>query len=438
MKLFGFNKKSKKPSFLISDPERAWVEDNFIWLIRQFGKPPLQAEQILLTQEFFPQTFRANQVEAENVIQDLAKILELDERKITVEFQQDLRDMVEVPYELIGSALESNCEIVLDTYTILIANFVSKHPKRLICRLIYECIYIKLKESKTQFDTEDDTTAFIYLAGIYFGFGGILFQNLTDTGISNVGGWEEKWNFRADISYTGMAFSLATYSKLIEKDLPEWKDGLPNELKQLYEDAMYYLEEHPRDIFPKQESEAIKLVDLSYKEYAKNEFLKANDMLKNALLLANDPMLKVEIYNNLGYNFLRLESYEESIPYFQHALEIDAQYAYANDNLGYAYIRVGELEKGKHYLDQAILSKNNNNGYTLRNLALYFSAKGDLVAAEDCFKKALNSPDGQVDLLELHYSEFLRLNNREEESIAYLKKAVKKGEPEAIKRASEN
>ncbi|AKP50938.1 hypothetical protein CA2015_1501 [Cyclobacterium amurskyense] len=99
MKLFGFNKKEK--TFRITNPDREWVEDNFKWLIKFFGYPNRQSEQIIITEKFFPNAFSNRGLLIQNVIiKDLSNFLGLHSSKIKFEIHQDLRDVYRMPFEM--------------------------------------------------------------------------------------------------------------------------------------------------------------------------------------------------------------------------------------------------------------------------------------------------------------------------------------------------
>jgi Tfp pilus assembly protein PilF len=437
MKLFGFNKKKENDKFRITEPDRLWVEDNFKWLIKVFEYPYLESEQILLTESYFPKTLKADKVMIENIIEDLCYLLQIQESKVTFEFINDIRDSYGVPYEIEGNPFETDFETIDENYKIIIANNLQKHPKRLIYSLVYEFIRIKLTDNKLQFDTGDDTDLFIYLAGIYFGFGVLLSQGLKDMGRVDDGFGETKWNYISDMPYEIMAFGLATYSKLVEQDSPKWKDNLPSELKRQFEKALTYLDENPSQLCDKKELEANKLFRTANDLYKKNDFEGAISNLQKILFITKDDIMKVDVYNNLGYYNLRLKNYEQSVQYFKNSVQIEPNYGYSNDNLGYALIQLGNLEEGKVWLNKAIETENSDMAYTYRNLALYHQAKGEFDLAENFFKKAFDSVNYPVDLLEYHYADFLFQKEETNEGLKYLEMAVKKGEPEAIKKLNE-
>ncbi|HEY3404738.1 MAG TPA: tetratricopeptide repeat protein, partial [Ohtaekwangia sp.] len=420
--------------------DRLWVEDNFRWLISVFGYPYRHDEQMLVSAKHFPNTFRSDKVVIENTIRDLCNLLQIPEGIVTFETITDIRDAQGVPYELEGKPFETDLVVVNGNYKIVIANSLRSHPKRLFYDIIYEFIRIKLHHSNVPFDsgtgddTGNDTALFIYLAGIYFGFGVLLSQNLKDTGVVNDGFWETKWSYISDMPDEVMAFGLATYATLIEQDGSAWIDSLPRGLKTQFEKAMAYLREHPSPLYDRNELEATALFRKSDDQYAKNEFEEAVSSLQRVLFLTKDESVRTNVFNNLGYYNLRLKNYTQSVSYFRNAIQLLPEYGYANDNLGYALIQLVQLEEGKEWLDKALRTGNNDIAYTYRNLALYHQAKGELDDAENYFTKAFAAETVPVDLLEYHYAEFLFQKGEQKKGLLYLHKAVEKGEPEAVEK----
>lgn len=437
MKLFGFNNKTKEAKFRITEPDRNWVEDNFKWLIEVFGYPNRQSQQIVISEKYFPKTFASNDIRIEGLIEDLSQLLGLDSEKVVFEIHEDLRDAYGTPYALEGKPFEAETEILENEYKIHLAKSITKRSNRLIFSLMYEFIKIRLTENKLQFDTGEDTSLFIFIAGIYFGFGVPLSQNLTDRGRIDDGFWETKWNYVAEMPNEVMAFGLATYSKLIEQDNPEWKDELPKELRLQFEKAINFLNDSPSTIFNKAELDANDLFNQADQQYQNKDFDSAISTLQKILFLTEDELLRADVYNDIGYYQLRNGDYEKSISNFQKAIQIDSNYGFAYDNLGYALIQTGKLEEGKKQLDNALKTNNNDNAYTYRNYALYYVAKSEIGKANENFKLAFESETVPVDLLELHYGNFLLSQGNNEEGMGYLERAVEKGEPEAMERMNE-
>jgi tetratricopeptide (TPR) repeat protein len=275
------------------------------------------------------------------------------------------------------------------------------------------------------------------LAGIYFGFGVLLSQNLEDTGRVVDGFWDTKWYYISEIPNEVMAFALATYSMLIEQDSPKWKDDLPSDLKSQFVKALKYLNENPSVLYNKQELQANELFKMADDQYLKNDFENAIVNLQKILFLTNDEVMKANVYNNLGYYNIRLKNFEQAVTYLQSSINIIPDYGYTNDNLGYALIQLGKLEEGKEFLEKALTTGNNDMAYTNRNFALYYQAKGEMNKANEYFKKSFDSVTDSVDLLDYHYADFLIHKGEIESGLEFLKKAVEKGEPEAIERMNE-
>lgn len=427
MKLFGFFHHKNKTHFQLTEADREWVEENFKWLLDIYGYPGKELKPVVMSETFFPATFQASTTEVQPIIDDLALLLHLDAGKIRFELQEDLRDIPGVPYEM-ESPFEADTVIAENAYQIFIAKSLLQHPKRLIFSLIYEFIKIRLSEDKLQYDTGEDTGLFIYLAGVYFGFGVILSQNLVERGLSSDGFWETKWNYVSEMPQEVMAYALASYANLINQDNPDWKQQLPGDLKQQFELATKYLHDRPTPLFTKSELEANNLFDQAEQEYLNNNFDAAISCMQKILFLTNDELLKAEAYNNIGYYQLRRGAYEQSMGNFKKAIALDADYGFAYDNLGYALIRAGRLEEGKQFLDRALETQNNDMAYTHRNLALYYQAVGDADLAEKNFQLAFQQATGPVDLLELHYGEFLIAQGKVDEGNKFLQEAATKGE----------
>jgi tetratricopeptide (TPR) repeat protein len=432
MKLFGFNLGPNSDLFRITEEDRLWVNGNFKWLIQVFGYPNKEQGQFLVNETYFPKTFSKPSIEINPVIQDLCDLLCLDNTMITIDIQEDIRDWQNMPYAIEGRPFECDTDLKTGNYRIYIAKSLLKRPNRLIFNLVYEFIRIRLTESEIEYDSGgDDTPLFIYLAAIYYGFGVILAQRLHDTGRDADGMWEIKWNYMSEMPLPVMAFSLATYASLTGEDEPAWKKYLSSDFRKLFEDAIQDIRKNPEKLADDQEIKAMELFNQANEAYDQNHFEEAISTLQKILFLTNDDHLKSDVYNNIGYYYLRRGDYNKSIPEFRKALELGSEYGYANDNLGYALIMTGDLENGYEYLQRALKTKNNDAAYSFRNLALYHALKGEKELAETFFEKAFQE-QCPVDLLEYHYAQFLYGHGKKEKAFEYLQQAVDKKEPEAI------
>ena len=92
--------------------------------------------------------------------------------------------------------------------------------------------------------------------------------------------------------------------------------------------------------------------------------------------------------------------FEEAIPLFDQAIEIDKTFAYSYNNRGLAKIKTGNAEEGLEDIKDSF-KLDENNSYNYRNLGIYHLDKGEYAKALDLFRKAkeLDSTTHMIDEL---------------------------------------
>jgi tetratricopeptide (TPR) repeat protein len=427
---------SNKKDFQITDNDKEWVHESFDWLLKVYGYPARHYRTILFTEEYFPETLSHKQTAIEPLLADLSKLFAIDRQKISFEIQEDIRDTYGTPYELQGKPFECEMEVMQkeegSSYKLFLIRSLFMHPKRLLFNCLYQYIKIRMSESGIGDADNEDASLFIYLAGIYMGYGVLLAQTMADEGRHHDGFWETKWSHPWEVPLPVMAYAMALFYNLVEEKDPAWKKSLPAGMQDQYDNAAAFISRSSNPFFNKQELMANDLYYEGDVRYLENDFDGAIVSLQKAFFLTRQDNLKATLYNYIGYAWLRKEEYLKSIPNFQKALEINPGFGYANDNLGFAFIMSGDTDSGKYYLNIALQTKNNDNAYSYRNLALYHQKRGEIELAEDNFKKAFTEMTVPVDLLEYFYAKFLFEKGENEKGMSYLKIAVDKGEPEAI------
>jgi tetratricopeptide (TPR) repeat protein len=248
--------------------------------------------------------------------------------------------------------------------------------------------------------------------------------------------WEIKWNYVSEMPQPVMAFSLATYANLTGDDDPSWKNEFKGDFKKMVEDAIAYLKANPNDLYDEMEVKANDLFNEANTHFDNNDMEHAISTLQKILFLTSDDMMKADVYNNMGYYYMRKKEYQQGISNFRKALAIAPEYGFANDNLGYALIMTGELEEGVSYLDKAMQTANNDIAYTFRNFALYHQCKKEYDLAEEFFQKSFEQHT-PVDLLEYHYGEFLLEQGDIENAKQFFRKSAEKKEQEGISKLSQ-
>ena len=105
-------------------------------------------------------------------------------------------------------------------------------------------------------------------------------------------------------------------------------------------------------------------------------------------MLKNAPG-KARIYNNYGVELSqKLQKYQESIPYFQHAISMDKYYPDPHNNLAVVYAYLNKIDDAiKEMKDGLRINPNYAEGYN--NLAAFYLQKKAYEPAEQCLNTAL-------------------------------------------------
>jgi len=437
-----FGKKIAEPKeFSITPEDKRWVDSCYRWLIKTFGYPAKESGPILFTPSYFPITHRARKVNVDNLLTDLCNLYLIDRATVSFELIPDIRDIPNTPHKIEGKAFESELEIVTEgskpKYIIHVANSLEHREYLLLRRLILELTTIKIYERSPDLVSAAGLSYFSYIAGVYFGFGVLISRALVEVGIEYRGGWQKTWRSKSEVPYQVVSYALASYSKLIGDESPSWKSNLPTDVIEEYDAAIKYLQANPdettyfdpttfeNDLKARQhQANAMSLSkDKKYKE-ALGEY-------NLAISLATDKYLLSLLYINVGYMYLMMENYDESLPYYIKALELRPDYDYAFANMGYIYTMTGQLEKAKEYLEKVEPYDNILKAYLLRDWALYYMKQGNDQLAHDYFQKAFDTQT-TVDLLEYFYAKYLLSKSNTAEAMRYLAMSADKGEKQGI------
>ncbi|MBS1918098.1 MAG: tetratricopeptide repeat protein [Bacteroidetes bacterium] len=426
--------------FYITDTDKEWVTDTFKWLVKSYGYPSGDFNPILYTETFFPKSFAHKQIAIEPLLQDLCLLNKIAPSKISFTVVEDIRDGSETPYSFQGMPFECELEAIKTdsghNYKLIFAKSIIKNPKRLLFNVVFQFIQIRLAEVNIDWIHNEHHFVF-YLIGIFKGWGVILAQTITDVGKQTDGFWQRSWNFTSSMPVPVMVYAMALHSSMIDQPNPAWKNFLPSDMKKEFENAISYIAQDANPVINKQELLAKSFFKEAFQYSKQKNFDDAISAYQKAIFLTQSNSLKATIYNNIGYSHLWKTEYQKSISNFQKALEINPSFGYANDNIGFAFIMLGDTDTGKYYLSIAQQTKENDAAYSYRNMALYHQKRNEVSKARECFQKAFENIKIPVDWLEYFYARFLFEQGEIEQAMSYMEMAVEKGEPDAIKWMSE-
>jgi len=437
-----FSKKTKEINeFSITPEDKRWVDNCYKWLLKTFGYPQKGSIPFLFNASYFPITFQAKKINVENLLSDLCKLYALEMTSISFELEPDIRDIANTPHQIYGKAFESDLEVIpyedKSRFTIRIANSVQHNEFLLIRRLILELTKIKIYEKSPNLVAESSLTYFTYVAAVYFGFGVLISKALVEVGMQYRAGWQTKWKNKSEVPYQVVAYALASYSKLIGDEAPTWKRELPADVTEEYDSAVKYLTENP-DVTTYFDPNAFEN-DLKARQHQINassfsKEKKLNEALAEynlAISLTTDKDQLAVIYVNAGYVLLMLEKYDESLVFYQKALDIQPEYPYSFANMGYIYVMQDHLEKAKECFEKVDAYNDSLKSYLLRDWALYYMKQGNDELTEDYFRKAFDTKM-TIDLLEYFYAKYLLSKSNNDEAVRYAAISAEKGEWQGI------
>lgn len=431
MALFGFGKSTKTKKYPLSVEARYWIHEDFGWLFSNIQLSENVASPYQFNPETFPMAHEAPTFIPANVINDLCTILDLDVGAIQIEMMMDERDQERMPYEIEGTVFESALTFTDGHYHLLIANSLLKVPNRLLYNLIRHALQLKLYSHGFQIEQQPINEAFLFATGVYLGFGELLVENMFLTQKIVDAGWESNRNFGSEISYEYAAYAIALFYFILENGL-EWIERLPGDIQKLIKHATEFIltEKELQEI--KNDYPLNQHFITAETLYLRQQYNEAIALMQLVLAEAFSARIRAAAENNWGYYLLLTDKFEESIPHFKIAIQLYSNLTYAYDNLGFALLRIGELEKGKSFADKSAQMEGNNMAFTNRNLGLYYFLMGDDKLAQEHYEQACNAENSVVDLSEFHYAQLLIKIGDPEKAQQILQPAINRGEIQAI------
>jgi Tfp pilus assembly protein PilF len=409
-------------TFSISTSDRVWIEENFKWLIEIFGYPNQYQPLYSWDEKHFPESYNATDFLPHRFVEECARLFELDIENTLDPYPAFLSSSA-------STVLKRSVVFENNEFRMYLPSDLYGNRDLMVRELVLSLVEIKMREGELEFDMGgDDNHLFMYAAAIFLGAGFLLVDGFDGRS------YEQpviRWDGRQQLPARVYAFMLAFYCRISGCSQDVFLSSVNEQMRKVLIRAFAHLDEHPSNVFVQAEIDAHRLFSEADEFFENNLLEEAEQALQKVLFVTSDDHMKADVYNNMGYCHLRMGNLPKSITCFRKALSFGSEFGYANDNLGYALILSGELEKGKIYLDKAVQTRNNDLAYSYRNYALYYFRLNDFVRAEEMFNKAF-AADVPVDLLEYHYSQFLIARGERDHAVQILRRAAGKNEPEVL------
>lgn len=139
-----------------------------------------------------------------------------------------------------------------------------------------------------------------------------------------------------------------------------------------------------------------------------------------------------DLYSNLGTAYFFLKRYEEAVPMFERAVEMNPNDEGNMGNLADAYRWSGHADKAQTTYDEAIglaykeLQVNPRQANAMNSLGLYYAKKGDSTQAIQFSRRARSIDPDNIQFM-YNEAQVMALANHPEEALKILRQAFQKG-----------
>ncbi len=238
--------KPKKPE--ISDEQRAYFENQFHWLLENFGKELLNKKTLIPDKTNFPFAFDGSEKPVWKALEIVCKQLELDPTQIHLDFYSEGAREINAgvqSFYLQGEETEKFAGGLYwgkaedGKYHIWINNNLLKSPEGLVATLAHELAHARLlggKKLHAKYDRDHELLTEIFC--VFSGFGifnaGQAFQ--INKGYD---GWS--YQYAGYLKQQSWGYLLALYAFMRNEKDPGWIKFLPSSLKNDFKASIYLL-----------------------------------------------------------------------------------------------------------------------------------------------------------------------------------------------------
>lgn len=242
------------PGSPVSEEERIWIESRFNWLTDEFGvERLLNAPLILPTSEYFPTSYRGEESEIQNLLELVAKYMDIDPARLLLRFYEDEKPLFEAQrHGTTGFYSESThfLKIWLETSRL-------EDPFGVVATLAHEIGHAVLLGQRRVSPAEQDHELLTDLVTVFLGLGifsanAALHENYWSHG--QWSGWSIGRQGYMSMDMYGYAFAL--YATARSETRPQWASHLRRDVRSAMKKGLRFIQktEECSYAFPKPES----------------------------------------------------------------------------------------------------------------------------------------------------------------------------------------
>ncbi len=231
-----------KPTCPVGNDEKEWIERRFAWLITELGFDRLHNGTLVLpTTEFFPANYEATEEELNDLMQRVAKHMDVDPARLQLEFYEDSHP------KFSGKWNDGTAEMYSEVdgcFTIWLEAATLADPLAVVATLAHEIGHVVLLGQRRVSPEEPDHELLTDLLTVFLGMGiltsnSVIHENYWHAG--NFHGWSIGRSGYLTMEMYG--YALALYS-IARNDLsPSWIGHLRPDVRAACKKGIRYVTE---------------------------------------------------------------------------------------------------------------------------------------------------------------------------------------------------
>ncbi len=187
---------------------------------------------------------------------------------------------------------------------------------------------------------------------------------------------------------------LAPLLPILNEDYLEGNRAMPGELRRLFDAETVPTGDPGSKILSTDQIDAL-LGSVSSEPYERADELFHEGMYEEALQAYADALDETGdhpvVYNNMGLAWMHLGEDEKALRFLKKALEVDPDYLPALSNQARVYKRLGDIDRAIDITEESLGREESGDGYY--NLACYRALKGNPDGALDALRRAVEMED---------------------------------------------
>lgn len=245
-----------KPSATVTEEDRIWIEEAFIWFEEQYGRDFLKSVEIIEpTKKYFNHSFSGKQEDAEFVLDRLCEIMQIKNAKIELYYFSDAPlefsdEGIEITQSPTGDGYQNSYKLGQysehkDTFEIGIELKLLKSPNSLIATIAHELSHLMLLGEGRLAENDEELTDLNCIAlGLGIFISNAIFNYQQWQGTSHQG-WS--MNRSGYIPEQVAAYAMAIFQNF-QGNQSDWDKYLNKSVRKMYLKNLKYLDKTKDEI----------------------------------------------------------------------------------------------------------------------------------------------------------------------------------------------